>query len=209
MVARLAHYAKPIFLNFLLLNRSIMSQFHIVDTAIHGLKVIERTNIGDQRGFLTRIFCDEQLKSAGWEKHIAQINYTVTKKKGTVRGMHFQTKPHAEMKLVTCLQGSIWDVAVDLRKNSPTFLQWHAEKLSSENCRALLIPEGLAHGFQALMDDCELVYLHSAPYMPGAEAGIRPNDPQLHIDWPLDFYEISARDRKFPLLTNEFEGIEF
>lgn len=185
-----------------------MSQFSIFDTPIMGLKVIERKPIGDQRGFLSRIFCADQLKSAGWVRPIAQINQTVTKKRGTVRGMHFQSMPHAEMKLVSCLQGEIWDVAVDLRKNSPSFLRWHAEKLSAENCRALLIPEGFAHGFQTLTGDCELLYLHSAPYVREAEAGIRPNDPCLDISWPLKISEISTRDSEHPLLNDQFTGIE-
>ena len=185
-----------------------MSQFSIFDTPIAGLKVIERKPIGDHRGFLARIFCADQLKSAGWEKSIAQINQTVTKKIGTIRGMHFQNTPHAEMKLVSCLQGEIWDVAVDLRKKSPTFLKWHAEKLSAENCRGLLIPEGFAHGFQTLSDDCELIYLHSAPYVQQAEAGIHPNDSYLRISWPLDCFEISTRDATHPLLNDQFKGIE-
>jgi len=185
-----------------------MSQFSIIETPISGLKVIERKIIGDDRGFLARIFCADQLKSAGWKKPIAQINQTITKKRGTVRGMHFQNPPHSEMKLVTCLQGEIWDVAVDLRKNSPTFLKWYAKKLSSENCHALIIPDGFAHGFQTLTDDCELLYLHSACYVREAEAGIRPNDPNLGISWPLNIYEISARDSEHPLIADEFIGIE-
>lgn len=185
-----------------------MSQYSILDTSISDLKIIERRQIGDGRGFLARIFCADQLADAGWKKPIAQINQTVTKKRGTVRGMHFQNAPHAEMKLVSCLQGEIFDVAVDLRKNSPTFLCWHAEKLSSDNCRALLIPEGFAHGFQALTDDCELIYLHSASYVSNAESGVRPNDLRLNITWPLDFYEISKRDSEHPLLNDKFIGIE-
>jgi dTDP-4-dehydrorhamnose 3,5-epimerase len=122
--------------------------------------------------------------------------------------MHFQNRPHAEMKLVTCLQGEVWDVAVDLRRNSPTFLQWHAEKLSSENCRALLIPEGFAHGFQSLSDDCELLYLHSATYVQHAEAGLRPNDPALHISWPLDLQYLSVKDAGHPLLNDQFLGVD-
>jgi dTDP-4-dehydrorhamnose 3,5-epimerase len=185
-----------------------MSQISIFDTHIAGLKVIERKIIGDSRGFLTRIFCADQLKSAGWRTQIFQINHTLTKKRGTIRGMHFQNTPYSEMKLVSCLRGEIWDVAVDLRKNSPSFLQWHAERLSAENCRALLIPEGFAHGFQALSDDCELVYLHSAPYNRKAEGGIHPNDPCLDISWPLDFFDISTRDSEHPFLNKHFTGIE-
>lgn len=185
-----------------------MSQFSIFDTPIAGLKVIERKPISDSRGSLARIFCADLLKSAGWKKPIAQINQTATKKKGTVRGMHFQNAPHTEMKLVSCLQGEIWDVAVDLRKNSPTFLNWHAEKLSSENCRSLLIPEGFAHGFQTLSDDCDLLYLHTAPYVREAESGIRPSDPYLVIPWPLEIFEISVKDADHPLLNDKFMGIE-
>jgi len=184
-----------------------MSQLTIFDTFIPDLKVIERSPVGDSRGFLARIFCADQLRVVGWQKPVAQINQTVTKQRGTVRGMHFQNAPHAEMKLVSCLQGEIWDVAVDLRQNSPTFLRWHAEKLSADNCRAFLIPEGFAHGFQALSDNCELIYLHSAPYVQEAEAGIRPNDPYLNITWPLEFFEISIRDAKHPLLNDQFKGI--
>jgi len=184
-----------------------MSQFTIFDTPISGLKVVEHKPIGDSRGFLARIFCAEQLRAAGWDKPVAQINQTFTKKRGTVRGLHFQNPPHTEIKLVSCLQGEIWDVAIDLRKNSPTFLKWHAERLSAENFRALLIPEGFAHGFQTLTDNCELIYLHSAPYFRQAEAGIRSNDPALGISWPLEFNEISTRDVEHPLLTDQFSGI--
>jgi dTDP-4-dehydrorhamnose 3,5-epimerase len=183
------------------------NKFSVLNTPLSGLKIIERKPIEDARGSLTRIFCADQLKIAGWETPVSQINQTVTKNQGTVRGLHFQHKPFAEMKLISCLRGRIWDVVVDLRKNSPTFLQWHSEDLSSDNCRALLIPEGFAHGFQAMSDDCELLYLHSAPYTSDAEAGIRPNDPLLGITWPLDFYEISQRDASHPLLNEQFEGI--
>ena len=185
-----------------------MSQFSILDTPIKDLKVIERKPIDDNRGHLARIFCNEQLKIAGWVRPIAQINQTVTKKRGTVRGMHFQNPPHAEMKLVSCLQGEVWDVAIDLRKNSSTFLKWHAEKISSENYRSLLIPEGFAHGFQTLTDDCELLYLHTSPYIKEAEAGICLTDPLVGISWPLDFYQVSKRDLSHPLLNDQFMGIE-
>ena len=185
-----------------------MSQFTFTDTSIAGLKVIERKNICDSRGYLSRLFCANQLKEVGWRKSIVQINQTVTAKRGTVRGMHFQKTPHAEMKLVSCLRGEIWDVAVDLRRNSPTFLKWHAEKLSAENYRALLIPEGFAHGFQALSNDCELLYLHSAPYIREAESGIQPTDPRISVSWPLDIYEISTRDSEHPLLNDQFLAIQ-
>lgn len=184
-----------------------MSRFTILDTPIAGLKIIERQQLGDNRGFLSRLFCAEELAAAGWRKPIAQINHTGTKKLGTVRGMHFQRSPHVEMKLVSCLRGAIWDVAVDLRAGSPSFLQWHAEKLSADNRRALLIPKGFAHGFQTLTDDCELLYLHSVAYAPDAETGLNPKDPILSITWPLAITELSTRDAQHLMLDNLFKGI--
>ena len=185
-----------------------MSRFSIIETPISGIKIIERKYIGDSRGQISRLFCANQLAAAGWQKTICQINHSITSKKGTVRGLHFQKNPYAEMKLVTCLKGEVWDVALDLRQNSPTFLSWYAEKLSADNCRALLIPEGCAHGFQTLTDDCELLYLHSAPYMPNAESGICPNDPLININWPIEIQEISVRDLQHPILDSQFKGID-
>ena len=184
-----------------------MSRFSIFDTPLASLKIVERQQLGDSRGFLSRLFCAEELAAAGWGEPIAQINQTVTQKQGTIRGMHFQRPPHAEMKLVTCLRGAIWDVAVDLRARSPTFLQWHAEELSATNRRALLIPKGFAHGFQTLCDDCELLYLHSALYTPAAEAGLNPKDPMLSIAWPLAIAELSARDEQHLMLNQHFKGV--
>lgn len=112
------------------------------------------------------------------------------------------------MKLVTCLRGEVFDVAVDLRRGSPTFLQWHGERLSSENNRALLIPEGFAHGFQALTDAVELLYCHSTPYQPHAEAGLHPNDPRLSIAWPQEIADLSPRDGGHPVLTPDFRGVD-
>ncbi|MFB9950168.1 dTDP-4-dehydrorhamnose 3,5-epimerase family protein [Rhizobium puerariae] len=184
-----------------------MSRFTVTDLPLAGLKLIERQNLGDSRGFLSRMFCAEELGPAGWVKPVAQINLTVTARKGTVRGMHFQHPPHAEMKLVNCLRGAIRDVAVDLRAGSPTFLTWHAEELSAENRRSLLIPEGFAHGFQTLTDDCELLYLHSAPYASSAEGALNAQDPALGITWPFEITEMSERDRRHPHLTEEFTGL--
>lgn len=184
-----------------------MSRFAILDTPVADLKIVERQHLGDSRGFLSRIFCAEELAAAGWCTPIAQINQTFTQKQGTIRGMHFQRSPYAEMKLVTCLRGAIWDVAVDLRAGSPTFLQWHAEELSAVNHRALLIPEGFAHGFQTLSDDCELIYLHSRAYTPAAEAGLNPKDPMLSIAWPLATTEVSTRDSQHPMLDHQFIGV--
>ncbi len=184
-----------------------MSRLTILDTPIADLKIVERRQLGDSRGVLARVFCADELAVAGWHKPIIQINQTLTQKLGTVRGMHFQLPPYAEMKLVTCLRGSIWDVAVDLRAGSSTFLQWHAEEISAANHRALLIPEGFAHGFQSLSDDCELIYLHSAAHAPGAEAGLNPQDSMLSISWPLGITELSTRDAQHPMLDHHFKGV--
>jgi len=138
---------------------------------------------------------------------IVRINHTYTQHKGTVRGMAFQNAPHVEMKFVSCLRGSVFDVAVDLRKGSPTFLQWHAELLSADNYKTFAIPEGFAHGFQTLTDDCEMLYLHTAAYAPGAEAGLNPQDPKLAITWPLPIAGISSRDAAHAPIVDTFEGV--
>lgn len=184
-----------------------MSRLQITDLPLSGLKRIERKRLEDSRGFLSRLFCTEELAHAGWRKAIAQINQTYTRQKGTVRGLHFQKPPHAEMKLISCLRGEIWDVAIDLRSDSATFLQWRAERLSQDNGYAMLIPEGFAHGFQALSDDVELLYCHSAAYTASAEAGLNPKDPKLAIQWPLPIKELSLRDAQHPMLDGQFTGL--
>ncbi len=184
-----------------------MSRFRIVDTALQDLKVVIRERRSDERGFLSRLFCAEELAAAGWRRGVAQINHTLTRLPGSVRGMHFQRAPDLEAKLVSCLRGRVWDVAVDLRAGSPTLLRWHAEELSPDNGRALLIPEGFAHGFQVLDAGSELLYLHSMPYAPQSEAALNALDPRLGIAWPLPVGDRSARDQAHPLLTDEFQGI--
>ena len=184
-----------------------MSRFDISDLPLPGLKLIQRRPLGDARGFLARLFCAEELAPAGWTSAIAQINHTHTARSGTVRGMHYQKPPYAEMKLVSCLQGKIWDVAVDLRQSSSTFLHWHAEVLSADNHRALLIPEGFAHGFQTLSDDVHLLYCHSEAYHLESERGLNVLDPRLGIDWPLPITELSERDRNHPLVKATFTGL--
>lgn len=184
-----------------------MGRFLTEDLGIAGLKTVTRQPIGDRRGFLARLFCAEELQELGWQKPIAQINHTYTAQVGTVRGIHYQNPPHAEMKLVTCIRGQVWDVAVDLRANSSTFLTWQGAMLSADNNVALLIPEGCAHGFQALTDDVELIYCHSNAYNSEAEGGLNPQDPRLGIDWPQAITEISQRDQHHPLLTSAFLGL--
>ena len=182
--------------------------FDILDTSLQGLQVIQRKPIGDSRGYLERLFCRNDLAELLGNRTIVQINHTLTKKKGTVRGLHFQYPPHAETKFVTCLCGEVFDVAVDLRRGSPTFLHWHNEILSETNRKTLMIPEGFAHGFQTLSDDCELIYFHTAAFCTEAEGGINALDPALAVQWPLSVTERSTRDQQHPMITTAFQGIE-
>jgi dTDP-4-dehydrorhamnose 3,5-epimerase len=185
-----------------------MSRFTVTDTRLAGLKAVQRHARGDARGSLTRVFCADELAGAGWVEAIAQINLTETSQRGTVRGLHFQHPPHAETKLVQCLRGEVWDVAIDLRRGSPTFLHWHAQELSPDNGMALLIPKGFAHGFQALTDNVQMLYCHSTRYAREAEAGLNPLDPRLAIAWPLPPAMISARDLAHPTIDAAFTGVE-
>ena len=184
-----------------------MRKFLIHDTPLGGLKLIERKPIGDERGFLQRLFCQESMESILAGETIRQINHTLTRKSGAVRGMHFQHPPHAEIKIVSCLKGKVWDVAVDLRKGSPTFLQHHSVTLSGDVPQSYLIPEGFAHGFQALSPDCELIYFHTADYNAAAEAGLNALDPRLDIQWPIAITERSKRDEQHAMLTDRFVGV--
>lgn len=175
-------------------------------TFIAGVMVVKTEPYIDKRGAFSRLFCSEELGEIVGSRRIVQINHSRTQIVGAVRGLHYQKPPHAEMKLVRCLKGRVWDVAVDLRAGSPTLLHWHAEELSAENARMLVIPEGCAHGFQVLEEGSELLYLHTAFYTPPAEGGIRPTDSKLAIRWPLPVQDLSDRDGNHPLLTAEFSG---
>jgi dTDP-4-dehydrorhamnose 3,5-epimerase len=184
-----------------------MTRFSFISTPLQGLSCLERIKIEDHRGYLSRLFCSEDFAEAGYKMEVVQINQTLTKRKGTVRGMHFQLPPAAEIKLVTCIRGRVFDVALDLRADSSTFLNWHGEVLSSDNRRSLLIPAGFAHGFQALEDDCELIYMHSTHYQPESESALNARDPSLKIKWPIYISEMSERDKGHPMLKNDFSGI--
>lgn len=183
------------------------SRFDLRPTPISGLVLLERKPQGDSRGYLERMFCTNDLRPLLAGRHVVQINHTLTARRGTVRGLHFQYPPHAEMKLVACLKGEIFDVAVDLRRGSSTFLAWHAEILSAENHRTLVIPEGFAHGFQTLADDVEMLYLHSAAYEPATEGALNVRDPRLGVAWPLAITGLSPRDAAYPALGTAFEGL--
>ena len=184
-----------------------MSCFDFIQTPLSGLKLVQRKAIEDNRGFLSRFYCVDEFAEAGINKPIAQINQTLTRKKGAVRGLHFQHPPYAETKLVSCLKGEILDVAVDIRRGSPTFLQWHGEILSASNRKSLLIPEGYAHGFQTLTEDCELIYLHTTSYQPEAEGALNVADPRLGIVWPLPISDLSDRDRNHELIDKNYQGL--
>jgi len=177
-------------------------------TSIKNLYIIEPEPFEDQRGMFSRIYCKNELEKIGHTKEIVNINHSLTKLKGVIRGMHFQYPPKSEIKMVKCIKGSVYDVAIDLRRNSLTFLKWHAEILSAENMKMLYIPEGFAHGFQTLTKDCELIYFHTEFYSPQSEGGIRYNDPSVNIQWPLEITEISKKDSEIKLLNYNFKGID-
>jgi len=162
----------------------------------------------DSRGSFGRLFCDRELAPLIEGRTIRQVNLSRTSAEGTVRGLHFQHPPHAEMKFVRCLRGRVWDVAVDLRAGSPTFMRWHAEELSQGNGRMMILPEGVAHGFQALEPDSELLYLHTAAHAPEAEGRVHPLEPRLAIAWPLPVQGLSAQDSAQPSLAPDFPGIK-
>lgn len=184
-----------------------MARFQLRATPIADLLLVERQLHEDNRGFLSRLYCMEEFKDMGIFSPISQINQTLTRHKGTVRGMHYQLPPHTETKVVSCLHGKIYDVAVDLRKNSPTFLKWHGEILSAANLRSMIIPEGFAHGFQTLTDDCMLIYFHTAAHEPKSEAAVNACEPHLNIKWPIAITEMSDRDCNHPWLSPDFPGV--
>ncbi|MFK5857317.1 MAG: dTDP-4-dehydrorhamnose 3,5-epimerase family protein [Bacteroidota bacterium] len=179
----------------------------IVKTPIDGVLVVEGERFTDHRGCFSRFFCKHELSSILGKRNIVQINYSHTQQLGSIRGMHFQFPPSAEMKLIRCLKGAAFDVAVDLRKSSKTFLQWYALLLTPETNNMLIIPEGCAHGFQTIKKDTELLYLHTSFYEPKNEGGIRFNDPVLNIKWPVECTDISEKDRKHLLIGEHYAGI--
>jgi dTDP-4-dehydrorhamnose 3,5-epimerase len=166
-------------------------------TPLAGAFVVELERREDERGFFARSFCREEFESRGLSPAVAQCNVSFNARRGTLRGMHYQADPHAEAKLVRCTQGAIWDVVVDLRRGSPTFKRWYGVELSAANRRALYAPEGTAHGFQSLADDCEVLYLMSRAYLPDAARGVRWDDPAFGIEWPIASPYLSERDRGF------------
>jgi dTDP-4-dehydrorhamnose 3,5-epimerase len=182
-------------------------RFKLRPQGIEGVMLVERERLEDERGYFSRLFCADELRASGWPGPVAQINHSLTRKRGTVRGMHFQHPPHLEAKIVTCLRGAVWDVALDLRAGSPSFLRWCAVELSPESRCALIVPAGCAHGFQALTDEVELVYCTSTPYTAEADSGVNPLDPAIAITWPLAVSVLSDKDRLRPMIGPGFGGL--
>jgi dTDP-4-dehydrorhamnose 3,5-epimerase len=178
-----------------------------IPTTIDGAYMIETAPKCDDRGSFSRLYCADAMAAILGNKKIVQINHSYTALAGAMRGLHYQQPPHAETKIVRCLHGKVWDVVVDLRKGSPSFLQYFAVELAPDFHNALLVPEGCAHGFQTLAADCELLYLHTEFYNPHAERGLQYDEQQLTIPWPLPVTDLSPRDKAHPPLPMNFEGI--
>ncbi|MFM9908428.1 MAG: dTDP-4-dehydrorhamnose 3,5-epimerase [Chitinophagaceae bacterium] len=176
-------------------------------TLLNGSYIIKLNPLQDERGWFIRYYCKEEFQKINHTKEWVQMNHSFTKQKGSLRGMHYQINPSKEIKMVRCISGAVFDVIIDLRSGSDTFLKWIGVELSAENKKMVYIPEGFAHGFQCLEDDCELLYHHSTFYNPTAEAGIRFNDPLININWPLPLTAISPRDQQHPYLNQNFKGI--
>lgn len=169
--------------------------------------IIKPEPFQDHRGFFNRVYCKNELSEINFKKPILQINHSMTRKKGSIRGMHYQKPPYTETKIVKCIKGSIFDVIIDLRKNSSTFLKWFGTELSSENMCMLIVPDGFAHGFQTLEVDCELLYLHTELYSPDYEAGLHYNDHLISVSWPLKISDVSEKDNAHNKLDSNFMGL--
>jgi dTDP-4-dehydrorhamnose 3,5-epimerase len=177
-------------------------------TPIAGARLIEPERRGDARGFFARVYCEREFAAAGLDCRFVQVNNSLSAAKATLRGLHYQLPPAAEVKLVRCIRGALWDVIVDLRPDSPSFGTWFGAELSVENRLMMYVPRGCAHAFITLTDDAEALYLVDAFYIPAAERGVRWNDPAIGIEWPLSPVEISDKDRNWPDLDALFQGLE-
>ena len=168
------------------------------ETPLKGAYTIDLEKKGDDRGFFARFFCKNELAEQGLNNEIVQINNSLSQHKGTLRGMHYQLPPYEEDKIVRCLHGSLYDVIIDLRQDSPTFGRWFGEELTEENRKMMYVPKGFAHGLVTLQPDTEILYLVTQYYAPDYERGIRWNDPKFNIQWPIEPVEISEKDRNHP-----------
>jgi dTDP-4-dehydrorhamnose 3,5-epimerase len=179
-----------------------------IPTPLQGAYLIEMERKGDERGFFARAFCAREFAQTGLATDFCQINNSLSTGRGTLRGLHYQLGASAEVKVVRCVKGALYDVIADLRPDSPTFGRWYGATLSAENRTMMYVPRGFAHGFLTLTEDTEVLYLVSAYYAPQAERGICWNDPWLAITWPAEPVEISAKDRAWPPFDPVFHGIE-
>lgn len=176
-------------------------------TPLAGAWLVDLEKRGDARGFFARVFCEREFAAAGLETRFVQVNNSLSARRGTLRGLHYQLPPAAEVKLVRCLRGALWDVIVDLRPDSPTFRRWFGAELSAENRRMMYVPRGFAHAILTLADDTEALYMVSAFYAPEQERGVRWNDPSIGIEWPLTPVEISPKDAAWPDLDPDSHGL--
>ena len=179
-----------------------------LSTPLQGARLVELARRGDERGFFARYFCEREFAANGLETHFVQINNSLSTSKGTLRGLHYQLPPAAEVKVVRCVRGALWDAIVDLRPDSPTFKKWFGAELTADNRLMMYVPRGFAHAILTLSDNAEAIYLVSAFYGPEQERGVRWNDPALRIEWPIEPCEISAKDAKWPDLDPVFHGLE-
>jgi dTDP-4-dehydrorhamnose 3,5-epimerase len=177
-------------------------------TPVQDARVIELEKRGDDRGFFARFFCEQEFAKDGLETRFVQANNSLSAKKGTLRGLHYQLVPAAEVKVVRCVRGALWDAIVDLRPDSPTYKKWFGAELTAENRLMMYVPRGFAHAILTLTDDTEAFYLVSNLYAPAEERGVRWNDPAFSIDWPIKPEEISAKDAAWPDFDPEFHGVE-
>ena len=184
-----------------------MSGFVFHDTGFDGLALVQRKPFTDTRGVFERLYCFNQLSQLVGNKTIQQTNMSVTRKPGVVRGLHFQYPPYSETKIISCIQGRVWDVAVDLREGSTTFLKHYAVELSSDAHNTLIIPEGFAHGFQALTADCMLVYFTTADFQADDEGTLNATDARLNIEWPIEVTGRSDKDLNSPPILEGFNGL--
>lgn len=191
-----------------MLSTQFIDPFHFQPLHLQGAYLIEPVVREDNRGWFFRSYASEAFGIAGLNTAWLQMNHSYTKTAGSIRGMHFQFSPHTEIKTVRCIAGAVYDVIVDIRFGSPTFLQWFGTELTAINKKILYIPQGFAHGFQTLTDNCELAYQHSANYQPGFEGGLHYSDKALAINWPQPVTLISERDATHPFATNDFTGIK-
>ena len=185
-----------------------MGKLTITETPLKGLYIVETNAFIDHRGAFARWFCEEELAKILGKRHIKNVNFSRTVKKGSIRGMHFQKPPHSEMKLVRCIKGKVFDVAIDLRSDSKTYLQWHGVELSAEKMNMFAIPEGFAHGFQSLDDNVEMLYLHTEFYNRESEDALRYNDTKLNIQWPMQITELSEKDANHPFIDSNTIGVK-